>query len=82
MMNDHKTGPTSTDFVIIVAIIVACVLITAFGTYGVGYKNGQIDALEGNAKYISVETEEGVYWYKSSRPMTMYKSRNESGDGS
>ncbi len=64
-------------------IAVTGVIVALIGqtVYKAGYRNGQIDALEGTVWYASVEAPFGeIFWYRKYMPEKLYPSRKKSDD--
>lgn len=44
------------------------------------YRHGQIDALEGDVRYVSLEMDGDVFWHEPSKPEKLYPSRKDAVD--
>ena len=63
---------TVVGLICIFCAIVAAIAAAAAG-YGVGYRNGQIDAANGREVYLSIETQKGTRWYRTDKPTILYE---------
>ena len=72
----NTTGETIA-YMLLMAFAIGALVITGAYWYRDGYRDGQIDALEGTVKYASVETEAGTFWYTESKPKNLYARRKK-----
>ena len=76
-----RRGESAEGVLVVLAIIVLCAIALgwiAHATYETGYRNGQIDSLEGTVRYTSVA--DGTLWYREFAPKKLYKSRKKKDD--
>ena len=78
-MTSRRGETTSAIIACMLLMTIAIGLLVLAGAYWyhTGYRDGQIDALEGTAKYTSVETETGTFWYRESNPGKLHASRKK-----
>ena len=76
-----RRGNTVEATVAILCVMVLCFIALCWAgvsAYTSGYRNGQIDALEGTVEYESVEVMgAGTYWYERHLPEKLYPSRKK-----
>ena len=82
-MTYNRRGETIESVIAVFCILVLVVLGLIWmssASYNSGYRDGQIDALEGTVEYKSVESPAGdTYWYKQYLPSgaKLYPSRKK-----
>lgn len=73
-MTDNAAENFATGLFIVI-LVTAFLAIAFVQTCEGGYNHGQIDALEGNVVYESIETPDGTFWYDPSDPRILWESR-------